>query len=114
MFPAFSIATAAMFKFPVARIPASPASTTPVGAMRSTFPGGTPATLANTPIPPPPLPPFDIETFEPIEPPWQAIRQWIPAGDDEQALDLFDQRVQRWKPLEIPLEDGSILVLDSD
>ncbi len=65
-------------------------------------------------IPPPPLPPFDIETFESIEPPWQAIRQWIPADDDEQALDLFDQRVQRWKPVEIPLEDGSILVLDSD
>ncbi len=65
-------------------------------------------------IPPPPLPPFDIETFEPIEPPWQAIRQWIPADDDEQALDFFDQRVQRWKPVEIPLEDGSILVLDSD
>jgi len=25
-------------------------------------------------IPPPPDPPFDIAIFEPIEPPWQAIR----------------------------------------
>ncbi len=23
------------------------------------------------------------ETFEPIEPPWQAIKQWISADDDE-------------------------------
>jgi hypothetical protein len=36
-------------------------------------------------IPLPPDPPFDIETFEPIEPPWQAIREWIPADDGERA-----------------------------
>ena len=40
-------------------------------------------------IPPPPKPPFDIETFEPIEPPWQAIKEWIP--DDEPNLDWFNQ-----------------------
>ena len=38
-------------------------------------------------IPPPPRPPFDIETFEPIEPPWQAIKEWIP--DDEPDLTRF-------------------------
>jgi len=65
-------------------------------------------------IPPPPDPPFDLDTFEPIEPPWQAIREWIPADDDEQGPDLFDQREESWKPAEIHLEDGSILVLDSD
>jgi hypothetical protein len=54
-------------------------------------------------------PPFDIETMEPIEPPWQAIKEWI--LDDEPDLDWFnrprnpsnpdpdgyDQR-QEWKP----------------
>jgi hypothetical protein len=28
-------------------------------------------------LPRPPPPPFDIETMEPIEPPWQAIKEWI-------------------------------------
>ena len=40
-------------------------------------------------IPPPPKPPFDIETFESIEPPWQAIKEWIP--DEEPDLDWFNQ-----------------------
>ena len=31
--------------------------------------------VVNLPRPPPP--PFDIETMEPIEPPWQAIKEWI-------------------------------------
>ena len=65
-------------------------------------------------IPPPPDPPFDIETFEPIEPPWQAIREWIPDDDAEPGGDLFDQRPDYGKPVEIRREDGSILVLDSD
>jgi transposase-like protein len=65
-------------------------------------------------IPPPPDPPFDIETFEPIEPPWQAIREWIPADDDDPTADLFDQRPKSGQPVEIPLEDGYILVLDGD
>ncbi len=63
-------------------------------------------------LPPPPDPPFDIETFEPIEPPWQAIREWIPDDDAEPGFDLFDQRTESGKPVEIPREDGSILVLD--
>ena len=40
-------------------------------------------------IPPPPKPPFDIKTFEPIEPPWQAIKEWIP--DDVPDLTWFNQ-----------------------
>ena len=81
----------------------------------------------------PPPPPFDIETMEPIEPPWVAIKEWIP--DDEPDLNLFNQerkpewddsrqyvqRVHRslgegvslaWQPTEIPLGDGRTLVLD--
>lgn len=104
-------------------------------------------------LPRPPPPPFDIDTMEPIEPPWQAIKEWIadaplwpclqqdpppdldsqnspPRGgwsipDDEPDLDWFnrprnpsnpdpdglDQRPS-WRPREVPLEDGWILVLD--
>ncbi len=54
------------------------------------------------------------QTFEPIEPPWQAIREWIPHDDAEPCADLFDQRPASGKPVEIRREDGSILVLDSD
>jgi hypothetical protein len=84
-------------------------------------------------LPRPPPPPFDIETMEPIEPPWQAIKEWIP--DDEPDLNWFnqerkpvgddsrryDQRVHRslgegvspaWQPTEIPLGDGRTLVLE--
>ena len=71
----------------------------------------------------PPPPPFDIENLQRIVPPWRAIKEWIP--DDEPNLnwfnrprnpsnpdpDGFDQR-QTWKPAEIHLEDGRILVLE--
>ena len=74
-------------------------------------------------LPRPPPPPFDIETMEPIEPPWQAIKEWIP--DDEPDLDWFnrprnpsnpdpdgfDQR-QTWQAPEIHLDDDRILVLE--
>ena len=63
-------------------------------------------------IPPPPAPPFEIDTFEPIEPPWQAIREWIPADEGEPGFDLFDQSPDSGKPVEIRREDGTILVLD--
>ena len=67
-------------------------------------------------LPPPPDPPFDIETFEPIEPPWQAIRAWIPADDDESETatpELWDQSTgTAWKAPEIDLGDGRTLVLD--
>ena len=36
----------------------------------------------------PPRPPFDIETFEPIELLWQAIKEWIP--DDDPDLTWFN------------------------
>ena len=55
-----------------------------------------------------------IEPIEPIEPPWQAIREWIPDDDAEQEFNLFDQRPESGKPVEIPREDGIILVLDGD
>jgi hypothetical protein len=61
--------------------------------------------------------------MEPIEPPWQAVKEWIP--DDEPDLDWFNRprnpsesdqdcfdQSQAWKPEEIPLGDGCILVLD--
>ncbi len=89
-------------------------------------------------LPRPPPPPFDIETMERIEPPWRAIREWIPDEDPNldwfnrprpqgapaslafEALakqarrcpdDPFDQR-STWRAPEIPLGDGRILVLE--
>jgi hypothetical protein len=35
---------------------------------------------------PPPDSPFDIDTFEPIDPPWTAIREWNPAANTESLL----------------------------
>ena len=74
-------------------------------------------------LPRPPPPPFDIETMEPIEPPWQAIKEWIP--DDEPDLNWFNQERKpvgddsrqydqspAWRSTEIPLGDGRTLVLD--
>jgi hypothetical protein len=74
-------------------------------------------------LPRPPPPPFDIETMEPIEPPWQAIKEWIP--DDEPDLNWFNQerppsdsepdsfdQSPDWRPEEIPLGDGRTLVLE--
>ena len=68
-------------------------------------------------LPPAPEPPFDMETFEPIEPPWQAIRVWIPADDDEapptDTPELWDQSTGTgWKVPEIDLGDGRTLVLE--
>ena len=42
------------------------------------------------------------------------LREWIPAEEGEPGYDLFDQRPGAGQPVEIPREDGSILVLDSD
>jgi hypothetical protein len=64
-------------------------------------------------IPPPPDPPFDIDTFEPIDPPWPAIREWIPADDtDPQAVFPEDSVSTHWVPKEIRLDDDRTLVLD--
>jgi len=67
---------------------------------------------------------FDIRTTEPIEPPWQAIKEWI--HDDEPDLDWFNRprnssnpdpdgidQTQTWQTPEIQLDDGCILVLES-
>jgi hypothetical protein len=74
-------------------------------------------------LPRPPPPPFDVETMEPIEPPWQAVKEWIP--DDEPDLNWFNQarppsdsepdsfdQSPAWQPEEIPLGDGRTLVLE--
>ncbi len=74
-------------------------------------------------LPRPPPPPFDIETMEPIEPPWQAIKEWIP--DEEPDLDWFNRprnpsnpdpdgydQTQTWQAPEIQLDDCRILVLE--
>ena len=53
MLPALRTWVAAMVRLPEERMPASPASTKPAGAMRSTSPGGTPWTAVRTPMPPP-------------------------------------------------------------
>ena len=38
----------------------------------------------------------------------------LPTDDGEPSPGLFDQRTESGRPVEIPLEDGSLLVLDSD
>jgi hypothetical protein len=71
----------------------------------------------------PPPPPFDIETMEPVEPPWQAIKEWIP--DDEPDLTWFNQprkpsepdpdwsdQSPAWQAPEVPLGDGRTLILE--
>ena len=63
------------------------------------------------------------ETMEPIEPPWQAIKEWIP--DDEPDLDWFNRprnpsnpdpeafdHSPTWQATEIHLDDGRTLVLE--
>ena len=86
-----------------------------VRPLRFTEPAGKKQPAAKPPIvPPPPDPPFDIETFEPIEPSRQAIREWIPDDDAEPSFEFFNQRPDSGKPVEIRREDGSILVIDSN
>jgi hypothetical protein len=70
-------------------------------------------------IPPPPDPPFDIDTSEPIDPPWPAIREWILADDtDPQAVFPEDIVSTHWVPKEIRLDDdrtlGRVDLLASD
>ena len=60
---------------------------------------------------------------ERLEPPWQAIKEWIP--DDEPTLNWFNQprkpseldpewfdQSPVWKPEEIQLDDGRTLLLE--
>src|ERR1700743_1076861 len=53
IFAALTICSAARFTLPETRMPASPASMVPKGAIRSTSPGGTSAIGAKVPIPAP-------------------------------------------------------------
>ena len=55
-------------------------------------------------IPPPPEPPYDIETMEPLRNPFRWSRPER-AGEIDPAL---------WRAPELPLGDGRILVLDAD
>ena len=71
----------------------------------------------------PPPPTFDTDTMAPIEPPWQAIKEWIP--DDQPELEWFyrprnsanpdsegyDQR-PAWQAPEVQLDDHRVLVLE--
>ena len=41
-------------------------------------------------------------------------RGWIPDDDGQPSFDLFDQRTECQKPVEIPLGDDRILVTDTD
>ena len=43
-----------------------------------------------------------------------AHRGWIPDDDGQPSFDLFDQRTECQKPVEIPLGDDRILVTDTD
>ncbi len=76
-------------------------------------------------LPRPPPPPFDIDTMEPIEPPWQPIKEWI--ADGEPDLDWFNRprnpanpdlhgfdQSSRWTPREVPLDDELLLVVDAE
>ena len=58
----------------------------------------------------------EIETFEPIEHPWQAIRTWIPADGDESPTDtpeLWDRTTGTgWKTPETDPGDGRTPVLE--
>jgi hypothetical protein len=62
--------------------------------------------------------------MEPIEPPWLAIKEWIP--DDEPNLDWFNRprdpdasdpdrfdQSPAWQASEVPLGDGYTLVLEN-
>jgi hypothetical protein len=57
--------------------------------------------------------PFDIDTFEPIDPPWPAISEWISA-DENDPLAVFPEDIvsTHWVPKEIRLDDERTLVLD--
>jgi len=71
---------------------------------------------------PPPLP-FEIESLQRTEPPWTAIKEWIP--DEEPNLIWFNQPRQpqaheyedvdqspTWKLKEVALDGGWFLVLE--
>jgi hypothetical protein len=57
------------------------------------------------------------KSAEPIEPSWQAIKQWIPAADDQPSFhwqDTHHSKESSWKPMEVALGDDRIRALDAD
>ncbi len=54
--------------------------------------------------------PFDIDTFELIDPPWPAISEWIPT-DENDPLAVFPEDIvsTHWVPKEIRLDDERTL-----
>ena len=58
-------------------------------------------------------PSFELDTFESIDPPWPAIREWIRADDtDPQAIFPKDIVSTHWVPKEIRFDHERTLVLD--
>ncbi|MCX6876880.1 MAG: hypothetical protein NTW21_24160 [Verrucomicrobia bacterium] len=50
-------------------------------------------------------------TFEPSDPPWRAIKEWLP---DDGPPDRWNQRPHpAWQPVEIPFDDERTLVLEA-
>lgn len=61
--------------------------------------------------------------MEPIEPSWQAIKEWIPDDDPDlnwfnqerdptgSEIENYDQR-STWQTFEVSLDDGRLLVID--
>ena len=62
-------------------------------------------------LPPPPCPPFDIETMEPLDIP----QQWGWSDEIEPPPeDWWRGEVAAWQAPELPLDDGQVLVIDAD
>lgn len=63
-------------------------------------------------LPPPPQPPFDIETMEPLDMPsqWGWSDEIDPPPEDWWRGEENDD----WHAPELPLDDGCVLVLDAD
>jgi len=62
-------------------------------------------------LPPPPRPPFDIETMEPLDMP----SQWGWSDEIEPPPeDWWRGEEAAWQAPELPLDDGRVLVLDAD
>ena len=62
-------------------------------------------------LPPPPDPPYDIETMEPIHAP-----PHLGWGNDGEGppRDEWAEDQPAWQAPELPLDDGRVLVLDGD
>ena len=64
-------------------------------------------------LPPPPDPPFDIETLEPLNVPPQNSWSWSDSIDLP-PIDWWDGGEEIWKASELDLGDGTVLVLDAE